>query len=327
MSDKKPVRDDVSQKIFFKNPERFADFCNAVLYDGEQQIRETDVQELDSEVSGIIRGRDGKVSLERRRDILRQVRSGEIVSIIGIENQTHIHYAMPLRNMTYDVLGYISEAKEIASQRKKQRNEKDIKESANEFLSGFGKEDRLTPIMTIILYYGEEPWEGPRSFHEMLRDMPEKFKEYIPNCRLNIVELNSDKRYDFHNEELKLLFDIARVFLQGDKEALEQYEEIAIDTELADILGTIIKSKFIIQQSETKGEVKMCTMLDEMEREAEERGEKRGEKRGREEGVLGIINILNAFGQSDDVIIQHLVAQMDLTEKAAKSYLVLSKKK
>ncbi len=250
------------------------------LYDGEQCILESEVHPLDSDVSGVIRGSYGEESLERRRDILRQVEGRGNILIVGIENQSHIHYAMPLRTITYDVLGYISEAKEIASQRKKQRNEKDIQESANEFLFGFGKEDRLTPIMTIILYYGEEPWEGPRSLHEMLMDMPEKFKEYIPNCRLNIVELNSDKIYDFHNEELKLLFDISRVFLQGDKEALEQYEEISIDSELADILGTIIKSKFIIQQSETEGEVKMCTMLDEMEREAETRGEERGEARG-----------------------------------------------
>ncbi len=286
MSDKKPVRDDVSQKIFFKNPERFADFCNAVLCDGAQRIQEADIKELDSDVSVIIQGREGKVSLERRRDVLRRVEGRGDILIVGIENQSHIHYAMPLRAMTYDVLGYIDEAKAIERQRRTQRKE-GIQETSNEFLSGFGKDDKLTPIITIVLYYGEEPWDGPRSFHEMLRDMPEDFREYVPDCRLNIVELNSDRRYDFHNEELKLLFDIARVFLQGDKEALEQYEEISIDTELADILGTIIKSKFIIKKGEMEGEVKMCTMLDEMEREAEKRGEKRG--------ITGIIKILKSM--------------------------------
>ncbi len=47
------------------------------------------------------------MSLERRRDIIMRGKDGTIITIIGIENQANIHYAMPLRTLTYDVLGYI----------------------------------------------------------------------------------------------------------------------------------------------------------------------------------------------------------------------------
>ena len=30
-------------------------------------------------------------------------------------------------------------------------------------LSGFSREDRIHPVFTIVLYYGQEPWDGART--------------------------------------------------------------------------------------------------------------------------------------------------------------------
>ncbi len=66
MSKKKPVKDDVAQKEFFRSHVHFADVCNGTLYNGEQRIRESDLEELDSDISGTIQGKHGKESLERK---------------------------------------------------------------------------------------------------------------------------------------------------------------------------------------------------------------------------------------------------------------------
>ena len=31
--------------------------------------------------------------------------------VLGIENQQHIHYAMPLRHMIYDAMGYLKDTR------------------------------------------------------------------------------------------------------------------------------------------------------------------------------------------------------------------------
>ena len=67
------------------------------------------------------------------------------VVLIGVENQSDIHYAIPIKNMFYDVMAYGNQVKETA---KKHRKDKDTTTS-DEFLSGFTKEDKLIPVITI----------------------------------------------------------------------------------------------------------------------------------------------------------------------------------
>lgn len=79
--------------------------------------------------------------------------------ILGLENQSKIHYAMPLRHMIGDAFSYLKEYKELEAKNKKYKNYK----TKHEFLSKFQKTDRLHPIVTICIYYGEDEWDGPRS--------------------------------------------------------------------------------------------------------------------------------------------------------------------
>ena len=59
------------------------------------------------------------------------------VVLIGVENQSDIHYAIPVKNMFYDVMAYGNQVKETA---KNHRKDKDTATS-DEFLSGFTKEE------------------------------------------------------------------------------------------------------------------------------------------------------------------------------------------
>ena len=55
----------------------------------------------------------------------------------------------------------------MEAKNKKYKNYK----TKHEFLSKFQKTDRLHPIVTICIYYGEDEWDGPRSLIDM--DIPE----------------------------------------------------------------------------------------------------------------------------------------------------------
>ena len=54
------------------------------------------------------------------------------------------------------------------------RNKKELSGKNNgEYLSGFLKEDHIRPVITLVIHFGAEEWDGPLSLHEMMstRDM------------------------------------------------------------------------------------------------------------------------------------------------------------
>ena len=125
--------------------------------------------------------------------------------ILGLENQSKIHYAMPLRHMIGDAFSYLKEYKELEAKNKKYKNYK----TKHEFLSKFQKTDRLHPIVTICIYYGEDEWDGPRSLIDMLY-IPEEFESLISEYKFNLIELRKSELLKFQNGDVKTIFDICR---------------------------------------------------------------------------------------------------------------------
>ena len=82
--------------------------------------------------------------------------------------------------MIYDALSYLKECQEIAGEHK----EAGDKATAEEFLSGLHKGDRLHPIITIVLYYDEKPWDGAQSLKDMIGDMPSEVSGVFSNYRM-----------------------------------------------------------------------------------------------------------------------------------------------
>lgn len=72
---------------------------------------------------------------------------------------------MPVRNMIYDAINYGKQIKEISKMHRKEGYLK----SGSEFLSGFSKDDKLIPVITLTVYWGVEVWDAPRSLDEMIK--------------------------------------------------------------------------------------------------------------------------------------------------------------
>ena len=92
---------------------------------------------------------------------------------------------MPLRQLLYDALRYESQRREFV---KKHRQEADL--NREQFISGFSPQDRLIPIMNIVVDWGAEPWDGPLSLHEILDIGPEleEYKDRINDYRINLLD-------------------------------------------------------------------------------------------------------------------------------------------
>lgn len=90
-------------------------------------------------------------------------------------------------------------AKQVQETVNSHRATKDFKgHSKGEFLSGFYKEDRLVPIITLAILFSPDEWDGPTSLHEMLSVNDEHVLSLVPDYQLHLIT-----PYGLSDEELK----------------------------------------------------------------------------------------------------------------------------
>ena len=111
---------DTVTKDYIRNAEVFADAFNYLLYGGEKVIIPESLHELDSTATTIIHDDILNAELiQRYRDSLKYMtvmeKNDAVYVILGIENQSHVHYAMPVKNMLYDAMEYANQVKKVAN--------------------------------------------------------------------------------------------------------------------------------------------------------------------------------------------------------------------
>ncbi len=327
---------DVVALEYLEDNAHYADIINTCYFHGVQVIRPSDIKEKDRSEKISKKHSNGKNPISLQRDIKREVDVQMKTTIIAIENQSKIHYAMSLRVMILDALNYYTQWKDIDKRyqelRKKKKLEKTqtkktadvsgeditdenfimeelgdlIKLNNAEFLSGFSKKDRLVPVVTIVLYFGEEEWDGPRCLKDILdlNGLPQEMIDGIANYPMHLIEVRNFEDYELFQTEWKWIFG----FLQrdNDKEALMQYvkdnetafRDLSEDT--YDMISQFscsgilkdYKDEFITEG----GNLDMCKALDDMRQEAEARGIEIGESRGIEIGESRGIEIGESRG-------------------------------
>lgn len=252
------TKNDTISKDFWRDNEHFADLFNAVLFGGEQVVKPDNLEEMDTDVSGVIMADDYKLSLGRFRDVVKKNFDGVELVVLGLEIQEYIHYGMSLRTMIYDSLGYLKEFEGV----RKWNKDNGVKAvDADEFLSGIKKDDRFHPIINIILYYGEKEWDGPVSLKDMMVDMPERFANLFADYEINLVQMLDSGRLLFHNEDVRILFDVvSNIYKSNIDYIYSKYDGTEVDGELFWMIGKITSNENMLEISrEKKGEsVVMC---------------------------------------------------------------------
>lgn len=171
----------------------FADAFNKYLYHGRQTIKPERLRELDAAEITIPYGSgDAGVPEQKYRDVLKMMMTdGDMAyCLLGIENQSDIHYAMPVKNGLYDFMQLAHQVAETAKSHKREENDKDgdaYKPSQDEYLSGFYKTDKLLPVMTLVVFYSAERWDGPLTLKEMYSVTDADIMQYMPDYKVNLI--------------------------------------------------------------------------------------------------------------------------------------------
>ena len=313
---------DAIVKEYMRAPDIFADAFNYFLYGGRKIIKPENLQELDVASITTFYGDDGKaIPFQRIRDILKRATvmtdgNATYFLVLGIENQTQQDYAMPVRDMAYDVGEYVGQVNAAAKKHGKGGKAK----LKGEFLSGFHSTDKLIPVVTLTIYLESDPWIAPRSLHEMFAVQDPELLRYVPDYKINLIEPFKMTDADFDKFSTDLNSVLKYLKNAGSKRRLKElvesdatYQSLAWKT--ATMLNTITDSK--LKFGKRKERVNMCQAIREMREESEAKGR----EEGREEGLSWLAD----FVKSGLITLEQAAQKTGLTESefAAKTGLRL----
>ena len=359
---------DMVTKEYMRENAVFADAFNYLIYNGKKVIDPAKLKEIDpteialpfgdeekagedkkgkvqetewsSVKNGSVRkknaGRAGKKTdaVQKYRDILKSavIKQDEKMSyvLLGIENQTDVHYAMPVRNAIYDALQYGRQVADIAAEHR--RNKKDFTGKSNgEYLSGFLKEDCIKPVITLVIHFGAEEWDGPLSLHEMMSVSDIEILSFVENYRIHLIDPAklTEEQLNKFSTSMREVIGYIKYSKNKDKllEFLRTDAHRSIEMNAARVIKTITNTP--IEVSEEEGEIEMCKAIEDLIAESEARGraegEVRGEARGRAEGetrgeAKGMIEICLDMSFSKEDILKKLQEKLNISLQQAGEY-------
>ena len=273
---------DIRLKVYLDDANRYADLWNGGVFQGKQVVKAADLEPDTSVLSEA----DDKTAEEMLRDVvMKQSLSGQKFAIWAVENQEKIDYSMPARIMRQEAMAYGEQVK-----RKKKANEKEKLNPGGEYLYKFKKDDKLIPISTLVVYWGSEEWDGPKSLHDMMDwgEGNEEIKRLVPEYPLHFLDLSQIEHPEYFKTELRPFFELYKS--RNNKEAFVDYlknskECSKMDDESWEVLGKVTNSPKLINNFKDKvkenkvaeEERNVCRALQEFYDDGIAEGEAKGE--------------------------------------------------
>lgn len=251
---------DITLKDYLSDTRRYADLLNGSIFQGKQIIHAEELQDTATVKSKS----DQYAVIERTNDIaMKQTKDGSLFAVWIIENQDNIDYSMPVRIMLQDALAYDKQLKE-----RKRKNQKPASNSpkkyanSGEFLSKIKQSDRLHPVITLVVYWGEERWQGAKNLHDMIdfgkdKFLSKKLKSLVPEYPLHLLNLSEIHDYKNFQTELRLLFELYD--RRNNKNELQKYIHnyescYQMDSETYQTLSVLTGIKTLTANTQSKKE-------------------------------------------------------------------------
>ena len=302
---------DTESKLYFSKNSIFADMFNFKLYNGENVIKAHELRELDTTEISVPYGNGARVPIQKSRDVLKiwsAMTDGRAVYVIlGSEVQDKIHYAMPVKNGLYDMLGYASQVNESRKSYKNDSKNADlsidngtvkIKLTSAEFLSGFRKEDKIIPIITLTVYLSAEEWDGPLDLYGMLDIEDKELLKFIPNYWVNLIAPTNmnDNDFDKFHTDLGLAMKVLKYQNEGVVEVIQSTNHKKIDRDTAVFLNAVTNLGLEFQEKEEA--IDMCKAMEDYTKK---------------QRIVGAIEAMKRLNTSDPDIVNTIMDMFDVT--------------
>lgn len=287
-------------KYYIGNPTRFADLFNGFCFNGAEIVLPGNLRDIDTTGVVIPYGNDGvAVPTQKYRDVLKTLTKTDgkaAYCILGVENQSEVHTAMPVRNMLYDA---ITLADQISALSASHKNNHDKTSDKTEFLSGFHRSDKLLPVITIVVHWGADQWDGPVSLRQMYsKEIDDNFLKYSPDYHINLVSpaLMSDEELEIFQSDLREVLKFIKH--SKDKQSMQALVDSdpkykALNRDAVQTISICANVDFKIPDGEEP--IDMCKAIEDMKDDARNEGRMEGRM---EERIASIRKLMNKMGWS-----------------------------
>ena len=236
-------------KDFFSYPMRFADFMNALFFDGHAIIHPCDLHPLDSREIFI----GDFLSKERTHDVIMMWERKDFQAILILEAQSSVDFTMASRTLLYDALVYNMQDKRF-------------------------KNHMLMPVMSVVLFHGEGKWNAVTSLLERVKG-PEEIKRKQNDWKMRVVDMKEMDENLLKNEDNKKVISGLKTIWRKDEEGLKK---MIITKTVARVLATLTGREDILEKMKGDGgTVEMYSFWKD--------AEKSGMEKGKQQGKLGLI--------------------------------------
>lgn len=160
-----------------------------------------------------------------------------------------------------------------------------------EFFSRFRKQDKIYPVISVVVYYGESAWDGAVELYDMFNIQNKEIKNillnYVPNHRINLLDVNRIEDVTKFKSDLQFIFGVLKC--RENKDAFIKYTNDNrdyfghMDFESRQVLSALFNAKHLFDAvMKEKGAEKdmMCKALQDIYDDGVNEGFERGIERG-----------------------------------------------
>ena len=299
---------DTTEKLLEDYNDVFADIVNTLIFDGKERIKADSLE--DNKTNSAYKAEDGKLH-EMERDVSKYWREGKTnLLVVGIENQTKAEKLMPARIIGYDGASYRSQLLKS---------------------TGRASKKKLTPVVTIVLYFGLTRWNKPKNLKGIL-DIPTGLEDFVSDYKINVFEIAflPEETVNRFKSDFRL---VAKYFTNIRKNPYyipEDENEIKHVDAVLKFLSIMSGSEKALEKFMSIGEREVKNMSDgpltklyyKGVSDGKEQGLEQGIEKGREQGIIQGVNetllkvYLNCRGkgmsieESEDIV--HFADREDL---------------
>lgn len=295
---------DITMKEWLEIPEVFAELFNGAVLKGKRKIRCEDLLERNSDYVVSIKNKNGEqVYEEKFRDVVNRCDSELGLMVLAVENQEDVCNIMPVRNMMYDAMCYEKNIREIVA-----RNENEGKKIS--FTQVIDEDQKIMPLVTVVLYTGKKKWTGPKTLSEMW-NISDETKEILKNdlndYKIHIIDANHMEQEEIENYkgDVKSFFYILSLLNQNKSMKSIENNICVKYSKTASAIG-VVRNRKIYDDfvANREGEINMKQIEDVWFEE--------GEKKGEQKHLIGMVCKKLDKNKTPEVIADELEEDFDV---------------
>ena len=270
---------DILEKKLLMFNDVFADFVNGIMFDGKEVVKEDELVDLSG--WSHYKGDDSKHRFQDRDVVKLWKKENVVISLIGIENQD-----IPDKNMVFRVLSY-----DGASYRTQLVEEESRKRKKNVGIDGELQD--IFPVITFVIYYGEEEWRHETTLHKRL-NLDSELKHYVSDYSINLIDLKKLSEDDINKfkKDFKLIADY---MVKGSKHKADRID-LNHPEEVSELILRLTGEELPFEVECEEGGKNMEKFFEPMFERAEARGKAEGEN-----CLARLISLLMSEGKNDKI--------------------------